>query len=239
MRWLVSLPLVALLASPPVAACPVMTMAYRPLATKNVTMLPDGGVLLGASKSFGQKKNGAFSLVDDTGSAIESTEDPIAPGLIRIAPKLHADREVSFLEDGKPLFALQDAAGAPALAAIPKIAKVTSTLSRTTRVRNPTQAWVTTMITLASPPPSNVVGIVLYGSDFLAHAWLRTNGGRTYELTLGGKGCDDVGMSGTYVGDDVMFAFVDAAGRVSAKSKPARVRRPPPPPPPPKKIKPL
>ena len=231
MRFLVSVPIIALVASTPASACPVMTKALRPIATKNVTMLPDGGVLLGTTSSYGNKRNGAYSLVDETGTAIDATEEQVAPGLFRLTPKQHADRDLSMAEDGKTIFNLQDAAGAPPLAVVPKLGKVTATRNSTQRNRYPTIP--TTTITLASAPPSNIIGIVLYGSDSMARAWLPTNKGKRYQLSFGGKGCNSVGMSGAMIGENVMFAFVDSGGRVSPRSKPVRVGVTPPPPKPP------
>lgn len=235
MRWLVSALLASLLLSSPVSACPASAMSLRPVSTKNVTMVPDGGVLLEASRSYGQRPNGTYTLVDDSGNTIDAEYEPIAPGLVRFAPKQHADRELSMTEDGKPLFVVQDAAGAPAVTVVPKIARVTSTRKRDTKPRGPYPVPATTTITLASAPPAGVAGIVLYGADKQPRAWLRANRGRTYQLSFAGKGCGSVGMSGTIIGESVMFAFVDDTGRVSAMTKPVRVGRTPVPKPTPPK----
>lgn len=229
---LASIPLVALLASTPATACPAMEPTLHPIATKNTTMLPGGGVLLAITVSYGARDKGPFTLVDETGTTIDATQDPIAPGLVRLTPKQHADREVSLVEGKQTLFVVQDAAGAPPLLAIPKIAKVTSTRSRTTKApRGPYPINETTTITLASAPPANAVALVLYGADKTPRGWVRLDRGRTYYLSFGGKGCNSVGMSGTVIGEDVSFGFVDNGGRVSAMSKSVRVGRTPPPPP--------
>lgn len=222
----------SLLFSQGAGACPIMKSALRPIATKSVTMLPDGGVLLSMSRSYGNRGNGTYTLVDETGATVEATQEQIAPGLFRLTPKQHADRELTLSEDGKPLFVVEDAAAAPALAIVPKLAKVTSTRARTTKPRPRYLAPEATTITLASPPPADVAGIVLYGADHAARAWLPANKGRTYQLSFGGKRCGGVGMIGTVIGEEVTIAFVDSSGRVSPRTKPVRVRRTPPPPPP-------
>lgn len=222
------------LASTPADACPVMAISYRPVSTKNVTMLPDGGVLLAASKRYGQKANEKLTLVDESGTTIDAAEEPLAPGLVRLTPKQHADRELNLVEGTRTLFELQDAAGAPALADTPKVARVTSTHVRSRKPvpRGGVPAESTT-ITLAAAPPSNVVAIILYAPDSSARAWLPATRGKTYQLSFSGKACASLGMSGTIVGEDVTLAFVDSGGRVSARSKPIRVKRTPPPPKPP------
>ncbi|GEM_PF-4070718 len=227
---LASIPFVALLASTPATACPAMEPTLHPIATKNATMLPGGGVLLAVTVSYGARDKGQFTLVDETGTTIDATEDPIAPGLVRLTPKQHADREVALVQGKQTLFAVQDAAGAPPLLAIPKIAKVTSTRSRATKPRRgPYPINETTTITLASAPPANAAALVLYGADKTPRGWVSLNRGRTYSLSFGGKGCNSVGMSGTVIGEEVMFGFVDQAGRVSTQTKLVRVGRTPPP----------
>ena len=42
-------------------------------------------------------------------------------------------------------------------------------------------------------------------------------------ISFGGKGCGSVGASGAIVGESVSLAFVDRAGRVTARSKTIRV----------------
>ena len=233
MRWLVSALVFALGATlaPRVAStCPAMVTSLRPLATRTQTMLPDGGVLLTVSR--GIRRAGTFALVDETGSTLATVHEPIAPGLVRLAPTQHADREVSFTQDGTPLFVVQDAAAAPLIAVVPEIARVTSTRSRSARpVRSSYRMPESTTITLASAPPADTAAIVLYGADGAARAWVPTSRSKRYTVSLGGgKGCGGVGMSGTVVGEDVTLAFVNGAGRVSAPTTPVRVKKTPPPP---------
>jgi hypothetical protein len=209
-----------------------MAMTLQPISTNNVLMLPDGGVLLSMTREYGRGR-GDLTLADETGTQIDAAHEPIAPGLVRLTPKQHGDREVSLVEGGKTLLVIQDAAAAPAITIAPKIAKVTSTRARNAKLRRgPYPIPESTTIALASAPPADAVAIVLYGSDTTPRAWLRTSRSKKYVLSFGGKGCGSVGMSGTVIGEDVAFAFVDNGGRVSAMTKPVRVGKTPPPPPP-------
>jgi hypothetical protein len=226
---LASIAIATLASASPASACPAMAMSVRPIATKNATMLPDGGVLLSTTRAYRAPANGTFTLVDETGATIETIEEPIAPGLARLAPKQHGDRDLVFTESGLAKFVVQDAAAAPQIAVVPKLARVTSTRTRDAKARGPYPIPSATTIRLASPAPGDTAALVLYGADKIARAWLPATKATSYVLSFGGKGCGSVGMSGAIIGESVMIAFVDKTGRVSAMTKPVKVGRTPPP----------
>lgn len=208
-----------LAAAPPVSACPPTSSSLHPLASTSTTMAPGGGVLFVRTRDHGSQKPVAYTLVDGTGATVDATQEYLAPGLVRMTPVQHADRELSLMQSGTPLLVVRDTATASKCRVAPRIAKITSTRTRSTpRPRGPYPTPETTTITLATDAPTDVAGIVLYGSDGSPRAWFARTDSREYTLSIAGKGCGSVGGRGAMVGEKVAFTYVDDAGRESAKS---------------------
>ena len=154
MRFASVLLLSALLTTPAVA-CPDMEMGLEPVTADGDTIMPDGGVLLLAVAGFHQAQR-AFALEDANG-AIDTTTDPLAPGLVRLTPKKHVTGDLS-LVGGRARLTIHDAAATTALAA-PTKAKVFSTYSRKSKpTRSGFPMTETTTVMLTAPAPADVYG---------------------------------------------------------------------------------
>jgi hypothetical protein len=146
----------------------------------------------------------------------------LAPALYRFAMPKPAGWATLEDADHKPMLRVQHATKPidPLAAPQPKAVVRTDTTSR-----RGTFVRVTATFTAV---PTDAIAVILYSGDSkpVARSWARVTAG-TVDVSMYASGSCIVVPVGTIesaVGDAVAFAWVDASGRVSAKSAPIKIK---------------
>lgn len=147
---------------------------------------------------------------------VKPTPTALAPGLIALALPASAGWITLYGADGKPLVRVQRAAQAVKPLAAPEVAAVEYRASQGRRGTS-----VAVVVSLKAAPPAGAVALVALG-DQGARSWQRSDADpASKEIVIYRSGSCVTSPSGTIAtnaGDKLQLAWVDASGRLSAKS---------------------
>lgn len=208
-------------------ACPQQRFSDAPLTPAGALLLDDGGVLMTqVAGNSDEVPHGGVQLHAD-GAIVETTEEPLAPTLWIVRPKIAARSKHSLELVGTNGHAVrtfdQDAGGKPLAA---PNATIVSTLSKRDLGRGPYPAQGEMRIALTEDPPADafvIVISVMRGKDRQGIAWAPVvKGQRGYTIGQYGKGCQP-GNAAAQQGDRIVLQWFDIHGRGSARSGPIAV----------------
>lgn len=203
--------------APAAHACAPYQIVTVPLGTQT-EVSADGGLLM--AQVHGRGGDEGEIVVEAGGKPVAYEDIYLAAGLELFRIKAAPGTALT-LRAGKAVATVAVVASRGALRA-PAVRSARSAMRRPapSRTAGPSMGSPSTVlsIALARPLPDDAVALIVYGRADYGLGWAPVERGvTTFEIAGGGKGCGG-GFGSIYAGDRLSFAWVDARGRVSARS---------------------
>ena len=214
---------------PPAAAtqCVGTHLEQHVLAAPPSQLPPDGGIVVGSAAAAGPLAPGKAARtepvwsvrIDGRNDSASTKATTLAPGLV-VYRALPAAKRIAVLE-GKRIRArssFTDSYGTALVA--PQAARVLHEVDQEL-------VGIKVTVSMSAPAPVDAIAMIVYDARSRARTWAPVTAGATTVVVYNDILCRSV-PSGTIEpspGDKITVAWVDAAGRVSARSAPISVSK--------------